>query len=176
MIVCPSIDYLERAFTAFEQGAYAPELALEITIPSTHDPSLAVANQHVLSAYVLYTPYALASGSWEKAKPDLISRVGATLRQYAPDLPDLILAADVFVPPDIEAQAGNFAGHWHGGDLSLDQLGPLRPAPGLSRHETPIAGLYLCGAGTHPCGCVTGINGLNAADAVLAHAAAIGPA
>ena len=176
LIICPSVEYLERAFTAYEQGVYSPEPALEITIPSTHDPSLAAPNQHVLSAYVLYTPYKLASGSWEKAKPDLIARVGATLRQYAPDLPDLIMAADVFTPPDIEAQAGSAAGHWHGGDLSLDQLGPLRPVPGLSRHETPVAGLYLCGGGTHPCGGVTGINARNAAEAVLAHATAIGPA
>ncbi|MCE9523395.1 MAG: NAD(P)/FAD-dependent oxidoreductase [Alphaproteobacteria bacterium] len=168
LIICPSIDYLDRAFAAYEQGSYAPDPAIEITIPSAHDPSLAAPGQHVLSAYVLYTPYTLASGSWDKAKPELIARVGATLRQYAPDLQDLILAADIFTPPDIEKLAGSAGGHWHGGDLTLDQLGPLRPAPGLSRHETPVAGLYLCGAGTHPCGGVTGINGRNAAEAVLA--------
>lgn len=172
LVICPSIDYLDRAFAAYEQGKFSPEPALEITIPSTHDSSLATANHHVLSAYVLYTPYALATGSWDKAKTDLISRVGAVLRQYAPDLPDLILAADVFTPPDIERLAGSKGGHWHGGDLTLDQLGPLRPGPGMSRHETPIAGLFLCGAGTHPCGGVTGINGRNAAEAVLASAVA----
>lgn len=170
LVVCPSIDYLERAFAAYEQGKFSPDPALEITIPSTHDATLAAANQHVLSAYVLYTPYNLAAGGWEKAKTDLIARVGATLRQYAPDLPDLILAADVFTPPDIERLAGSAGGHWHGGDLTLDQLGPLRPAAGMSRHDTPVAGLFLCGAGTHPCGGVTGINGRNAAEAVLASA------
>jgi phytoene dehydrogenase-like protein len=167
LVICPSIDYLDRAFAAFEQGKFSPDPALEITIPSTHDATLAAANQHVLSAYVLYTPYGLATGNWEKAKTELIARVGATLRQYAPDLPDLILAADVFTPPDIERLTGSAGGHWHGGDLTLDRLGPLRPAPGLSRHDTPVAGLFLCGAGTHPCGGVTGINGRNAAEAVL---------
>ncbi len=174
LVICPSIEYLDRAFAAYEQGKFSPDPALEITIPSTHDASLAAANHHVLSAYVLYTPYTLASGGWDKAKTDLIARVGATLRQYAPDLPDLILAADVFTPPDIERLAGGKGGHWHGGDLTLDQLGPLRPASGLSRHETPVAGLFLCGAGTHPCGGVTGINGRNAAEAVLAGAVAQG--
>jgi len=176
LIICPSVDYLERAFAAYEQGTFSSEPALEITIPSTHDVSLAAPNQHVLSAYVLYTPYKLATGAWEKSKADLIARVGAVLRQYAPDLPDLILAADVFTPPDIEQLAGSAGGHWHGGDLSLDQLGPLRPAFGLSRHETPVTGLYLCGAGTHPCGGVTGINGRNAAEAVLATTTASGAA
>jgi phytoene dehydrogenase-like protein len=80
----------------------------------------------------------------------------------------MILAADVFTPGDMETMAGVAGGHWHGGDLSLDQLGPLRPLAGMSRYETPVAGLFLCGAGTHPCGGVTGINGRNASQAVLA--------
>jgi len=168
LIVCPSIDHLDRAFAAYEQGAFSSDPALEITIPSTHDATLATPGQHVLSAHVLYVPKTLAAGSWDKAKQDLIAAVGGTLRQYAPDLPDMILGADLFTPADIERAAGSVGGHWHGGDLALDQLGPLRPADGMSRHETPIAGLYLCGAGTHPCGGVTGINGRNAAEAVLA--------
>lgn len=168
LVICPSIDHLDRAFAAYEQGTYSPEPALEITIPSTHDPTLAAAGQHVLSAHVIYVPRTLASGTWDKAKKDLIAAVGATLRQYAPELPDMILAADLLTPADIENLAGTVGGHWHGGDLSLDQLGPLRPAAGMSRHETPVAGLFLCGAGSHPCGGVTGINGRNAAEAVLA--------
>jgi phytoene dehydrogenase-like protein len=126
----------------------------------------------VLSAHVLYVPKTLAGAAWsDKGKKDLVAAVGSALRQYAPDLPDQILAADLLTPADVERFAGSAGGHWHGGDLTLDQLGPLRPAWGLSRHETPIAGLYLCGAGTHPCGGVTGINGRNAAEVVLAHTA-----
>lgn len=169
LIVCPSIDQLDRAFAAYEQGTFAPDPALEITIPSVHDASLATPGQHVLSAHVLYVPKTLRGGGWdEKSKNELIAAVGAALRQYSPDLPDLILGADLHTPADIERTGGSVGGHWHGGDLALDQLGPLRPAAGLSRHETPIAGLYLCGAGTHPCGGVTFINGRNAAEAVLA--------
>lgn len=169
LIICPSIDHLDRAFAAYEQGTFASDPALEITIPSVHDASLATPGQHVLSAHVLYVPKTLRAGGWdEKAKNELIATVGATLRQYSPDLPDLILGADLYTPADIERTGGSVGGHWHGGDLALDQLGPLRPAAGMSRHETPIAGLYLCGAGTHPCGGVTFVNGRNAAEAVLA--------
>lgn len=176
LVICPGVEELESAFAAYEQGTFSPNPVLEITIPSTHDATLAAAGHHVLSANVAYTPYKLASGSWEKGKNDLIARVGAVLRQYAPDLPDLILAADVFTPPDIETFAGSIGGHWHGGDLTLDQLGPLRPLPGLSRYQTPVPGLFMCGAGTHPCGGVTGINGRNAAEAVLAAVPAMGAA
>lgn len=176
LIICPSMEHLERAFAAHEQGAFSPDPAMEIIIPSMHDTTLATAGHHVLSANVLYTPYRLASGSWDDAKKALVARVGAALRQYAPDLPDLILAADVYTPPEIEAFAGSPGGHWHGGDLALDRLGPLRPLSALGRYETPIAGVYLCGAGTHPCGGVTGVNGRNAAEAVLAVASAPGMA
>ena len=171
LVICPSVEHLERSFAVYEQGGFSSDLALEITIPSTHDTSLAPSGQHVLSAHVLYVPKMLAGAAWsDKGKKDLVAAVGATLRQYAPDLPEQILAADLLTPADVERFAGSAGGHWHGGDLTLDQLGPLRPAWGLSRHETPITGLYLCGAGTHPCGGVTGINGRNAAEVVLAHA------
>ncbi len=167
LILCTGIDQLERSFAAYEQGSFSPDPVMEITIPSTHDTTLS-AGQHVLSAHVFYVPKNLASGSWDKAKANLMSCVGGVLRQYAPELPDMILAADVFVPRDIEAMAGTVGGHWHGGDLSLDQLGLMRPAVGLSRYETPVPGLFLCGAGTHPAGGITGINARNAASVVLA--------
>ena len=169
LIICPGIDHLDRAFAAYEQGEFSPDPALEVTLPSTHDASLATPGQHVLSAHVIYVPRMPGGKAWTDAtKKDLIAAVGATLRQYSPDLPDLILGADLYTPADVEALGGTPGGHWHGGDLTLDQLGPLRPMPGMSRYETPIAGLFLCGAGTHPCGGVTGINGRIAAEAVLA--------
>lgn len=168
MIVCPSIDYLDRGYSSAGQGFFANDPAMEITIPTTHDSLLTPINEHVLSAHVLYAPYMLAKGTWAEVKNDLVQRVIATLTSYAPDLPDKILAGDVYTPPDIERMSGAIGGHWHGLDMTLDQLGPLRPASGVSRYETPVPGLFLCGAGTHPCGGVTGINGRNAADAVLA--------
>ena len=172
ILVCPSVDYLDRAFAAAGQGTFSPEPAMEITIPTLHDSLLTPINEHVLSAHVLYAPYRLAEGSWDQTKNDLVQRVVAVLQNYAPDLSSRILAGDVFSPPDIERISGATGGHWHGGDLTLDRLGPLRPAAGVARYETPVPGLYLCGSGTHPCGGVTGLNGRNAAEAVLANAAA----
>ena len=109
--------------------------------------------------------------TWDLTKDELVQRVIAVLQNYAPDLSSRILAGDVFSPPDIEKISGATGGHWHGGDLTLDRLGPLRPAAGVARYETPVPGLFLCGSGTHPCGGVTGLNGRNAAEAVLANVA-----
>lgn len=168
LLICPSPEYLDRGYAAAGQGAFSPEPAMEVTIPTLHDSSLAPINEHVLSAHVLYAPYDLASGSWKEARNELVQRVIAVLSNYAPDLSSRILAGDVFAPADIEKVSGALGGHWHGGDLTLDRLGPLRPAAGVARYETPVPGLYLCGSGTHPCGGVTGINGRNAAEVVIA--------
>ncbi|MEQ1753764.1 MAG: NAD(P)/FAD-dependent oxidoreductase [Micropepsaceae bacterium] len=171
LLICPSMEHLEKSFAAFEQGAFASELGMEIIIPTVHDASLAKPGHHVLSANVMYVPRTLSAGNWDAAKADLISLVGAQLRQYAPELPDQVVAADVFTPADLATLAGGAGNHWHGGDLSMDQLGVLRPVAGACRNSTPVPGLFLCGAGTHPCGGVTGTNGRIAAEVVLAHLA-----
>ena len=168
LLICPSLEQLETSFVAFEQGAFSSELAMEITVPTFHDATLARPGHHVLSANVAYVPGNLAAGSWEAARGDLLALVGAKLRQYAPELPDSVVAAEVLTPADIATLNGGAGSHWHGGDLSLDQIGIFRPAAGISRNVTPIPGLYLCGAGTHPQGGVTGTNGRIAAEAVLA--------
>jgi phytoene dehydrogenase-like protein len=173
MIICPSPEYLDRGFAMAGQGMFSPEPAMELTIPTLHDSLLTPINEHVLSVHVVYAPYKLASGDWTAGKNELVQRVIAVLQNYAPDLSSRILAGDVFAPPDIEKASGAVGGHWHGGDLALDRLGPLRPAAGVSRYETPVPGLYLCGSGTHPCGGVTGINGRNAAEVVLAATAMV---
>jgi phytoene dehydrogenase-like protein len=173
LIICPSPEYLDRGFAAAGQGAFSPEPAMEITIPTLHDSQLTPINEHVLSIHLLYAPYKLATGNWTDGKNELVQRVIAVLQNYAPDLSSRILAGDVFAPPDIEKVSGAVGGHWHGGDLALDRLGPLRPAAGVSRYETPVQGLYLCGSGTHPCGGVSGINGRNAAEVVLAATATV---
>lgn len=172
LLICSTIEKLETSFAAYEQGAFSAELAMEVVIPTIHDPSLAKPGHHVLSANVTYVPRVLSAGSWEAAKAELVSRVAAQLRQYAPDLPDQVVAADVFTPADLAELGGGAGNHWHGGDLSLDQFGVLRPAVGASRNSTPVPGLYLCGAGTHPCGGASGTNGKIAAEVVLAHMAA----
>jgi phytoene dehydrogenase-like protein len=168
LLVCPSLDYLETSFAACGQGAFASDLAMEITVPTFHDATLARPGHHVMSINVMYVPRTLASGSWENAKGDLLTMIASKLRQFAPELPDQVEGAQVFTPDVLEAMGGGAGNHWHGGDLSMDQLGIFRPIAGASRTATPVPGLYLCGAGTHPCGGATGTNGRIAAEAVLA--------
>ncbi len=167
LLICSSLSELERSFAAFEQGLFSSDIALEVTIPSVHDASLVRPGGHVMSINATYVPQRLASGSWEQARAELVAIVGAKLRQFAPDLPDLVVAADVYTPEDLSEIGGGAGCHWHGGDLSPDQLGVLRPALNPVRQPTPVPGLYLCGAGTHPMGGVTGTNGRLAAEAVL---------
>ena len=167
LLVCSSIDELEQSFTAYEQGRFAQEIGLEITIPSMHDASLCRPGQHAMSINVAYVPRQLSSGSWDVAKESLMTMVGAKLRQYAPELPDQVVAADIFSPQDIAEVSGDENGHWHGGDLCIDQLGVFRPAFTAHERPSPVPGLFLCGAGTHPCGGLTGINGRLAFEAVV---------
>lgn len=169
LLICASMDELEQSYAAFEQGRFSPEIGMEITIPSMHDASLCRQGQHVMSINVAYLPRRLSSGSWDSAKESLMALVGAKLRQYAPELPDQVVAADIFSPQDIADLSADDGGHWHGGDLALDQLGVFRPAFAAQERSMPVPGLFLCGAGTHPCGGLTGINGRLAYEAVVAH-------
>lgn len=163
----PDVDYLERAFDAAKYGDFSREPYLEVTIPSVSDPGLAPAGNHVLSAYVQYAPRDLKKGDWDSAREPLGDAVTATLAQYAPDLPRLVLARQVLTPADLEAEYGLTGGHVFHGEHSLDQLFTMRPILNWARYRTPIRGLYLCGAGTHPGGRVTGAPGRNASREIL---------
>ncbi|MDX1423438.1 MAG: NAD(P)/FAD-dependent oxidoreductase [Kiloniellales bacterium] len=171
LVIAPDVDYVERAFNPAKYGEFSPEPAMEITIPSLHDPSLAPAGKHVLSAVVQYAPYAL-KGGWEAGREAFARRVLEVLHRHAPDLESRIVASEVLTPADIERQFGMTGGHWHHGELALDQMLMLRPVPGAAQYATPLAGLYLCGAGTHPGGGVMGAAGRNAAGQVIEREAA----
>ena len=163
----PDVDYLERAFDAAKYGGFSPEPYLEVTIPSLLDPDLAPKGSHVLSAYVQYAPRELKNDDWGSARERLGDAVTAALARYAPDLPGLVLARQVITPADLESVYGLTGGHVFHGEHALDQLFTMRPILGWARYRTPIGGLYLCGAGTHPGGRVTGAPGLNASREIL---------
>lgn len=167
LLVCLSMNELARAHAAFEQGLLSTELALEVTLPSVHDAGLARAGCHVMSVNATYVPSGYGVNDGEQARTGLVTAVLNRLRQFAPDLPDLVAAVDVYLPVDLSAIGGGAGCHWHGGDLSLDQLGALRPAFWAGAPAPLVPGLHLCGAGTHPCGGVTGTNGRLAAEALL---------
>ncbi len=120
----------------------------------------------MLSAIVQFVPYAPAGG-WDAHRDWLKDLVIGRLAAFAPDLPKRILAAQVLTPADLESEYGCSGGHWHHGELAYDQLGALRPDPQVLRGAGPVSGLYLCGAGAHPGGGVTGAPGYNAARLAL---------
>jgi len=160
------IDYLERAFDESKYGNFSRQPYLEAAIPSLTDPTLAPEGKHVMSIYMQYAPYKL-KGDWESQRKALGQTVVGTLARYAPNLPELILTHQIITPQDLEDVYGLTGGQIFHGDLALDQFFTMRPLLDWARYRTPIAGLYLCGSGTHPGAGLTGGSGANAAREIL---------
>jgi phytoene dehydrogenase-like protein len=157
---------IEAQFDPSKYGAWSPHPLMEITLPSVTDPDLAQNGGHVLSAVVQYAPYAL-KGGWDAQKPHYLEVLLDRLESVAPGIRGLVLGHQLLTPLDLERDYGLPNGHWHHGELAIDQLMMLRPINGAARYAMPVAGVYLCGAGCHPGGGVTGAAGHNAAQAVL---------
>jgi phytoene dehydrogenase-like protein len=166
LLVSPSLEYLERAYNHSKYGEYSSAPAMEITVPTRNDPSLAPEGKHVLSALVQYAPYALKDG-WLDERDRFTGLCLSLLERYAPGLSSSVVGVELLTPPDIEQEFRISGGHWHHGDLAFDQFFMVRPVPGAAQYATPVPGLYLCGAGCHPGGGVIGTAGLNAARQVL---------
>jgi phytoene dehydrogenase-like protein len=166
LVIAPDPVFIEHAFDASKYGDCSPEPALEITIPSVHDRTLAPEGRHVLSAIVQYAPYDRRTNT-EEARSAFLERTLAVLDRYSPDLRRRILAAELLLPFDIEREFRITGGHWHHAEMALDQMLMLRPVPGAAQYAMPVTGLWLCGAGCHPGGGVMGAAGRNAAQAVL---------
>lgn len=166
LLIAPSLQSLDEAFSRFKHNDFSSDLPMEVTIPSVHDAPLAPQGQHVMSIVVQYVPYE-AAGGWEAKRDRLIARIVETLVGYAPEIGERIVAGELVLPPDMERKFGLPGGNWHHGDMALDQLLMFRPAPGLARYRTPLKGLYLCGVGSHPGGGVSGLPGQLAARAAM---------
>lgn len=166
LLIAPAIDYLERAFNPTKYGEYSTAPAMEITVPSVHDASLAPAGKHVMSVVVQYAPCDLKVG-WDQARDEFAEIVIRQISRYAPGLADHIEAWQLITPMDLERDFHITGGHWHHGELAFDQFMMMRPVPGACQYSTPIPGFYLCGAGAHPGGGVMGAAGMNAARQVL---------
>jgi phytoene dehydrogenase-like protein len=161
------IDAIERAFDEAKYGGISRHPYLDVTIPSLTDPDLAPAGKQVLSAYVQYTPYRLKTGDWKTRKDEVLEVVLDALETCAPGLKRLVVGSQVLTPLDLEETYGITGGHPGHGEPSLDQLFLSRPLLGWGRYRAPLPGLFLCGAGTHPGGGVTGLPGSNAAREIL---------
>ena len=163
----PDIDYLERAFDSAKYGDSSPSPYMDITIPSLTDPSLAPAGAHVMSVHVQFAPYNLKTGDWKSRREEFGDTVINCLTEYAPDLKELIVGRQIITPLDLEQTYGLSGGHIMHGEQTLDQFFAFRPLIGWAQYRTPIKGLYLCGAGTHPGGGLTGGSGANAAREII---------
>lgn len=167
LLIAPDEHYVERAFNPAKYGETSPEPVLEISIPSFRDSSLAPTGKHVLSAIVQYAPYRLKKG-WDNAAREAFQEAAVRkITEYMPDIDDRITATELLTPVDIEREFHIDGGHWHHGELTLDQFMFVRPVAGAAQYAMPLDGLFLCGAGTHPGGGVSGAAGRNAARAIL---------
>jgi phytoene dehydrogenase-like protein len=162
-----SLEQAERAYEASRRGALPDELWVDNVVASNVDPTLAPPGRHVMTCFVQYVPYRLREGGWDVRRDELGRRVLAKIAEFAPNVPGAVEAIEVLTPLDLERRFGLTEGNIFHGDLSLEQLFFMRPVPGWARYRTPVEGLYLCGAGAHPGGGVTGAPGHNAAHQVL---------
>ena len=156
---------MERAADAVKYGALSGEPWVEMRVPSVHDPSLAPPGHHVAIVRAQYAPYALAGG-WTSAKRDVFADAAlARLEAHVSNLRGAIVQRDVLAPPDLEQRLGVSEGDVDHGAMMLDQILFMRPVAGWARYRTPVDGLYLCSAGTHPGAGLPGVPGLLAARA-----------
>ena len=141
---------------------------LEITLPTSLDDTIAPRGKHLMSIFVQYAPYRLADGAdWDDIKEAFADRCVELLARYAPNVPGAVVHRQVLSPVDLERTFGLTGGNIMQGAMSLNQLFFRRPVPGWADHRTPVAGLYLCGAASHPGGGAMGACGRNAAREIL---------
>ncbi len=167
MHICPSIEYVERAWDDAKYGRASERPLLELTIPTMYDASLAPPGKHVMGIFLQYAPYTLREGTWDELREPFGDRVISLIEEYAPNIRQIIEHRQVLSPLDLERRFGITGGNIFHGEMSLDQMFVMRPVAGWARYRTPITGLYLCGSGAHPGGGVMGAPGFNCAREML---------
>ena len=165
--ISPTLDYIERAYDDAKYGRPSREPILEMTLPTSVDSTIAPAGHHIMSIFVQFAPYELADGNWDEIKESFADRCIETIARYAPNVPGSILHRQVLSPLDLERTFGLTGGNIMQGAMHFHQLFMFRPVPGWADHRTPIRGLYVCGAASHPGGGVMGACGRNAAEEIL---------
>jgi phytoene dehydrogenase-like protein len=161
------MEYMERAYDQAKYGEFSRRPYIDMVIPSLTDPSVAPPGKHILSCFVQYAPYKLSHGNWDEQREAFGNTVIDTIAEYAPNIKNIIIGKQFITPLDIERQTGLTEGNIFQGELSLEQLFFLRPAPGWARYRTPIKKLYMCGSATHPGGGIMGAPGRLAALEIL---------
>ncbi len=162
----PTLAEAEANYNRSRTGELPERLWVDCVLASNVDDTLAPGGRHMLTCFVQYLPYRL-NGGWDSHREALGDKVTEVIAEYAPNVPGSVLARCVLAPPDLEERFGITEGNIFHGDISLEQMFFMRPLPRWSQYATPIGSLYLCGAGTHPGGGVTGAPGYNAARRIL---------
>jgi phytoene dehydrogenase-like protein len=163
----PWLDGAQACYGEARRGRIAEELWIDCLVPSLVDPSLATPGRHVMTCFVQYLPYRLSGSDWSLEHARLEQQLLRQIARFVPAVGRSLVAARLYTPLDLENVFGISEGNIFHGDLRPDQLFFMRPLPGYARYATPLRALYLCGAGTHPGGGVTGAPGFNAAHRIL---------
>jgi phytoene dehydrogenase-like protein len=165
--ISPGVDYMERAYDEAKYGEFSRRPYIDMVIPTLTDPSVAPPGKHVLSCFVQYAPYALARGGWDEQREAFGDTVVDTIAEFAPNIRQIIRHRQVLTPLDLEREFGLSEGNIFQGELTLEQLFFLRPAPGWAQYTTPIRNLWMCGSASHPGGGIMGAPGRNAARRII---------
>ena len=164
----PSRECIDRAVESVERGDLPAEPLVTMVIPSTADDSLAPPGHHVACIHSQHYPTTLSRGrSWDECRDEAADTIVETIGRYAPNVPGAVIARQALSPRDLEREFGLTGGDAYHGRLDIDQVFAMRQHPTCSGYRTPVDGLYLCGAGTHPGGGVSGLPGHNAAKVVI---------
>ncbi|WP_411817329.1 phytoene desaturase family protein [Hyphococcus sp. DH-69] len=168
IIIAPSLDYMDRAFTDAKTHGWSQQPIVEMLIPSTLDDSLAPAGQHVASLFCQQFAPELPDGkAWSDHREEVADLVVDTVTEYAPNFKKSVLGRMVLTPQDLEGKFGLIGGDIMHGSMTLDQMWAARPALGYGDYRGALRRLYHCGSGAHPGGGVTGLPGRNAAREIL---------
>jgi phytoene dehydrogenase-like protein len=159
--ISTGVDETQKACDAARRGEPAPAWS-ELYFHTAYDPTVAPTGRHTMSVFAQYVPYTLAAGDWDSRRDAIADQAVESIARFSPDVAECIVDRQILAPPDVESRIGLTGGHIFQGECLPDQMWDRRFAP-----RTGIEGLYLCGAATHPGGSVIGINGKNAAMAVL---------
>jgi len=166
LVIAPSSRAVEEQFNSIKYGEFSPEPLMEIILPSAFEEGHAPTGHHLLSAIVQFAP-TTPKGGWSKARPAFLKAIMQQLETHAPGIGKLVTATELLTPEDIERDYGMIGGNWHHGELAVERMLFLRPFARVAQYETPISGLYLASAGSHPGGGISGAAGWNAAEHIL---------
>jgi phytoene dehydrogenase-like protein len=167
MHLCPSVEYIERAWDDAKYGRPSQSPLIEMTIPTMYDPSLAPEGRHIMGIFLQYAPYTLAESTWDREREPYSERILDVIEEYCPNIRNIVVEQQTLTPLDLERRFHITGGNIFHGEMALDQMFVLRPMAGWARYRTPVKGLYLCGSGAHPGGGVMGAPGHNAAREML---------